>query len=235
MLTQQQLAHSLFPLGDTTKSEIRSEAERRGLAVARKPDSHDICFISDGDTAGWLRDRLDAGPGPIVDTSGEVLGRHEGSFGFTIGQRKGLRIDRPAPDGRPRYVLDIEPVSHTVTVGPREELAVDHLTGIKPLWCDVAPDEVLSCSVQLRAHGEELPAVARLVVDGAASRWRWSFSSLPTGSRPARPSSSTKGRESSAPRRSLRQVAVPAVDERSRHAATGVGSRRWPAAGAKLR
>ena len=61
VLTQEQLAHSLFPLGDTTKAEIRREAERRGLAVARKPDSHDICFISDGDTAGWLRDRLGDG------------------------------------------------------------------------------------------------------------------------------------------------------------------------------
>ncbi len=165
VLTQQQLAHSLFPLGDTTKPEIRLEAERRGLAVARKPDSHDICFISDGDTAGWLRERLDAGPGPIVDASGEVLGTHEGSFGFTIGQRKGLRIGRPTADGRPRYVLDIEPVSNTVTVGPREDLAVDLLTASRPLWCDKAPDAMLSCTVQLRAHGEELPAVAR-VVDG---------------------------------------------------------------------
>jgi tRNA-specific 2-thiouridylase len=166
VLTQQQLAHSLFPLGDTTKTEIRQEAEHRGLAVARKPDSHDICFISDGDTAGWLRERLGAGSGPIVDSSGELLGTHEGSFGFTIGQRKGLRIDRPAADGRPRYVLDIEPVSRTVTVGPREELAVDHVAGMKPLWCGPAPERELVCTVQLRAHGEELPAVARLVDDG---------------------------------------------------------------------
>jgi len=165
VLTQQQLAHSLFPLGDTTKSEIRLEAERRGLAVAQKPDSHDICFISDGDTAGWLRERLGAGAGPIVDPAGEVLGTHEGSFGFTIGQRRGLRIGQPAADGRPRYVLDIEPVSNTVTVGPREALAVDLLTGIDPLWCSGTPDEVMSCKVQLRAHGAELAAVAR-VVDG---------------------------------------------------------------------
>jgi tRNA-uridine 2-sulfurtransferase len=166
VLNQRQLAHSMFPLGDTTKVEIREEAARRGLAVARKPDSHDICFISDGDTAGWLRERLDAGPGPIVDASGRVLGSHSGSYGFTVGQRKGLRLDRPAPDGRPRYVLDIEPVSRTVTVGAHEQLRVDHLTGIRPLWCDSPPADVFPCTVQLRAHGSELPAVVCLVDDG---------------------------------------------------------------------
>src|SRR5699024_964133 len=82
VLTQDQLAHSLFPLGGSKKSDVRAEAERRGLPVARKPDSHDICFIADGDTAGWLRERLGAESGSIVDTSGEVLGRHEGTYGF---------------------------------------------------------------------------------------------------------------------------------------------------------
>ena len=125
VLTQEQLAHSLFPLGDSRKSDVR-ERGRRGAACRspQKPDSHDICFISDGDTAGWLHEKLGAGaPATIVDhATGEVLGRHEGSYGFTIGQRKGLRIGRPAADGKPRFVLDIEPVSGTVTVGPREEL-----------------------------------------------------------------------------------------------------------------
>ncbi len=100
VLTQDQLAHSMFPLGDSTKEHVREEASRLGLAVARKPDSHDICFISDGDTAGWLRDKLGAAPGEIVDTTGEVLGSHEGTFGFTIGQRKGLRLGVPAADGK---------------------------------------------------------------------------------------------------------------------------------------
>ena len=123
VLTQDQLAHSMFPLGDSTKPAVREEAARRGLLVADKPDSHDICFVADGDNGGWLREKLgDRAPnqgGEIVDqASGEVLGQHEGTFGFTIGQRKGLRIGRPAPDGKPRYVLDIEPVSGTVTVGP---------------------------------------------------------------------------------------------------------------------
>jgi len=161
VLTQQQLAHSLFPLGDTAKPLVRQEAAERGLQVAAKPDSHDICFISDGDTGGWLGEKLSDvnRAGEIVSSEGEVLGSHEGSWRFTIGQRKGLRIGTPAPDGRPRYVLDIEPVTGTVTVGPREELAVTSLSCIRPLWSGAAPAGPLECTVQLRAHGDEHRAV----------------------------------------------------------------------------
>jgi tRNA-specific 2-thiouridylase len=167
VLDQHQLAHSLFPLGDTTKDVIRQEAAERGLLVADKPDSHDICFVADGDNAGWLKEKLgDRAPnhgGPIVDdATGEELGRHAGTYGFTIGQRKGLRIGTPAPDGRPRFVLDIEPVSGTVTVGPRERLAVHRLSGIKPRWCGTVPRR-LEGTVQLRAHGGEHRAVVATV------------------------------------------------------------------------
>jgi tRNA-uridine 2-sulfurtransferase len=155
VLTQEQLAHSLFPLGGSRKDDVRREAETRGIQVARKPDSHDICFIADGDTGGWLREKVGASTGVIVDhESGEVLGSHEGSYAFTIGQRRGLRIGTPTADGQPRYVLDIEPVSGTVTVGPRESLTIDRIEGIKPRWCGVAPDS-LEGTVQLRAHGAE--------------------------------------------------------------------------------
>ena len=168
VLTQEQLAHSLFPLGDSTKTDVRREAEARGLMVANKPDSHDICFIADGDNAGWLAEKLgDLAPnrgGDIVDaTTGDVLGRHEGTVGFTIGQRKGLRIGRPAPDGKPRFVLDIEPVSGTVTVGPRERLAIDRITGVRARWCGTVPSEPLHGTVQLRAHGDEHRAVVSVV------------------------------------------------------------------------
>ncbi|MCU1537158.1 MAG: mnmA [Humibacillus sp.] len=171
VLDQHQLAHSLFPLGGSTKTEVRVEAARRGLLVADKPDSHDICFVADGDNAGWLRDRLgDRAPndgGPIVDAeTGDELGRHDGTYGFTIGQRKGLRIGRPAPDGTPRFVLVIEPVSGTLTVGPRERLAVRRLTGVRPRWCGSAPARVHG-TVQLRAHGGELPATVVAAPDGA--------------------------------------------------------------------
>jgi tRNA-uridine 2-sulfurtransferase len=166
VLTQEQLAHSLFPLGDSTKTDVRREAEARGLMVANKPDSHDICFIADGDNAGWLAEKLgDLAPnrgGDIVDSaSGEVLGSHRGTFGFTIGQRKGLRIGHPAPDGRPRFVLDIEPVSGTVTVGPREELRIDRILGDRARWCGTVSPRIEG-TVQLRAHGAEHRAVVRV-------------------------------------------------------------------------
>jgi tRNA-specific 2-thiouridylase len=172
VLTQEQLAHSLFPLGDSTKPAVREEAARRGLLVADKPDSHDICFVADGDNGGWLREKLgDRAPnhgGDIVDRdSGEVVGRHDGTYVFTIGQRKGLRLGRPAPDGQPRYVLDIEPVSGTVTVGPRSGLTVDRLTGVRPRWCGTVPDR-LDGTVQLRAHGSEHRAVVTVSSDGAS-------------------------------------------------------------------
>src|SRR5690606_13157536 len=88
VLTREQIAHAMFPLGDCTKEEVRAEAARRGLAGADKPDSHDICFIADGDTAGFLNRRLGSRPGPIKDESGEVLGTHDGAHAYTIGQRK---------------------------------------------------------------------------------------------------------------------------------------------------
>jgi tRNA-specific 2-thiouridylase len=161
VLTREQLAASHFPLGGSVKSEVRAEAERRGLQVAHKPDSHDICFIPDGDNAAWLSEKLGPKPGTIVDEAGAVVGRHEGAYAFTIGQRRGLRLGTPAEDGNPRFVLDIEPASGTVTVGPRASLRVDELTAIKPLWCTSAPSGPLTGSVQLRAHGAEHASVVR--------------------------------------------------------------------------
>lgn len=168
VLTQDQLRRSVFPLGDDPKSLVREEAARRGLQVANKPDSHDICFIADGDNAGWLADKLGSQPGPIVDESGAEVGSHDGTYAFTIGQRRGLRLGVPADDGKPRFVLDIEPVSRTVTVGPREHLAITEIEGIKPLWCGEPPAGDVDCSVQLRAHGDEHRA--RLTVDGDTVR-----------------------------------------------------------------
>ncbi|GAB2614209.1 tRNA 2-thiouridine(34) synthase MnmA [Streptomyces capparidis] len=165
VLDARQLAHAMFPLGDTdtTKDEIRAEAERRGLAVARKPDSHDICFIADGDTQGFLARRLGTAEGDILDTEGNRLGTHSGAYGFTVGQRKGLRIGHPAPDGKPRYVLDISPVDNTVTVGPAAALDVVALTGTKPRWCGEPPAGPASYTAQLRAHGGEVPVTAELL------------------------------------------------------------------------
>jgi tRNA-uridine 2-sulfurtransferase len=165
VLTRAQLDRALFPLGDCTKAEVRAEAARRGLAVADKPDSHDVCFIPDGDTRGFLAGRLGRSPGTIVTPDGTVLGRHDGSYAFTVGQRRGLALDTPAPNGRPRYVLDIQPVTGTVTVGPAEALDVRQITAERPVWTGCPPPSgPLECLVQYRAHGEPRPAVA--VADG---------------------------------------------------------------------
>ena len=160
VLTSEQLGGAMFPLGDTTKDQVRKEAADRGLSVADKPDSHDVCFIADGDTRGFLQRSLGSAPGQLVEADGTVVGTHDGSYGFTIGQRKGLGIDRPAADGRPRFVLSIEPVSRTVTVGPAEALDVLEIEATRPVWSGCAPPAgPLDCLVQLRAHGEVHPAV----------------------------------------------------------------------------
>ncbi|MCC9739274.1 tRNA 2-thiouridine(34) synthase MnmA [Streptomyces sp. MNU89] len=171
VLDERQLAHAMFPLGDTltTKGEIRAEAERRGLAVAKKPDSHDICFIADGDTRGFLAKHLGTAEGDIVDEDGNRLGGHQGAYGYTIGQRKGLRLGVPAPDGKPRYVLDISPVNNTVTVGPQEALDVTALTAIRPRWCGEPPAGPGTYTAQLRAHGGETPVTAEPAEDAEGS------------------------------------------------------------------
>jgi tRNA-uridine 2-sulfurtransferase len=164
VLTPDQLAHSMFPLGGHTKDWVRAEAARRGFAVAAKPDSYDICFIPDGDTRGYLTDKLGQRSGDVVDAeSGEVLGRHEGYFGFTVGQRKGLGLTRPAPDGRPRYVLSIEPVSGTVTVGSAERLAVSVVSTAEPVLLTEPLEFPVQGVLQVRAHGGTVAANADLV------------------------------------------------------------------------
>ncbi|GAA1749958.1 tRNA 2-thiouridine(34) synthase MnmA [Luedemannella helvata] len=167
VLTREQLDRSMFPLGDTTKAGVREEAAARGLAVADKPDSHDICFIADGDTRGFLAERLGEAPGDIVDTSGAVLGRHQGAFAFTVGQRRGLDLRVPAPDGRPRYVLSITPVTNTVTVGPLEALEVSTVVADRPVWTGgPLPSGPVEAHLQLRAHGETVPGV--VTVEGGS-------------------------------------------------------------------
>jgi tRNA-specific 2-thiouridylase len=169
VLDQRQLQRSYFPLGGSLKSEVRSEAATRGLTVADKPDSHDICFISDGDTAGFLSSRLGRRTGDILDTDGVRVGAHEGTHVFTHGQRRGLRLGVPAADGRPRYVLDISPVDNTITVGPREALAVSRIMADRITWtgAPLADRGVRRWHglVQLRAHGAALPAAVEQVRD----------------------------------------------------------------------
>ena len=164
VLEPDQLEHSMFPLGDSLKSQVRAEAAERGILVADKPDSHDICFIPDGDTRGFLAGRLGDHRGPVVSVDGDVLGEHDGAFAYTVGQRRGLGLTVAAPDREPRYVLAVEPVTNTVTVGPRSALAVRTICGRDPVWCGEPVDGALQ--VQYRAHGEVVDAFVELTGDG---------------------------------------------------------------------
>lgn len=168
VLNADQLAHTYFPLGDTpSKALVRAEAEARGLSVAQKPDSHDICFIPDGDTRGWLAEKVGAEQGEIVDRTGAVVGTHEGAHAFTVGQRRGLKLGIPADDGKPRFVLEVRPVSNTVVVGPKEALAIAEISGERFSWAGPAPTESeFVCHVQIRAHAEPVPAVASVTETG---------------------------------------------------------------------
>ena len=163
VLDESQLAGAMFPLGDSLKSEVRAEAALRGLLVAEKPDSHDICFIPDGDTGAWLRDRLGDAPGDIVDVeSGAALGHHDGAFAFTVGQRRGLGLGRPAADGARRYVVGVDIASSTVLVGPPVLLDVDLIHADRPRWCGRVPGGIVEGTVQIRAHGDPVDAVVQI-------------------------------------------------------------------------
>jgi tRNA-specific 2-thiouridylase len=163
VLTAQQLRHAVFPIGDTPKPQVREEAARRGLAVAEKPDSHDICFIPSGDTQAFLGARIGVRRGAVVDAGGTVLAEHDGVHGFTIGQRKGLGIAGPGADGLPRYVTAIDAETGTVHVGGATDLEVWTLTGDKPVFTSgEAPAGPVECAVQVRAHGGIADGVAEL-------------------------------------------------------------------------
>lgn len=161
MATPDQLAHSLFPVGELPKSEVRRRAEQFGLRVASKPDSHDVCFIPDGDTAGYLARHLPVVAGDIVDVSGEVLGRHDGIWHYTVGQRRGLGLDHH----QRRFVVDVDASTNRVLVGPREALAVTSVALAAPSWTTgTPPDPSRDVTIQLRAHGR--PLAGRVVAAG---------------------------------------------------------------------
>jgi len=167
VLNAHQLSTAIFPIGDTPKPRIREEAAERGLAVAGKPDSHDICFIPSGDTKAFLGARIGVRRGAVVDAGGTVLAEHDGVHGFTIGQRKGLGIEGPGPDGLPRYVTAIDAESGTVHVGGASDLDVWRLVGERPVFTAGSPlDGPVECEVQVRAHGGIAAAVVE-VRDGS--------------------------------------------------------------------
>jgi tRNA-uridine 2-sulfurtransferase len=170
-LTQEQLSRTLFPLGEMEKPAVRQMAAEAGLALAAKPDSQEICFIPGGDYSVFLRayleeqgETLPESAGELVTAGGEVVGRHAGIHGFTVGQRKGLNVtQRGAGDVPPRYVLAIHPESHRVTVGADEELMSRELKARGLNWISVAGlsrGEEMRVQVKIRHRHE--PAWATL-------------------------------------------------------------------------
>lgn len=156
VMGREELSRVILPLGGVaTKAEVRAEAEARGLGVSNKPDSYDICFIPDGDTQGFLRARLGSAPGDIVTSEGELVGHHDGYWNFTVGQRKGLRLENPAADGRPRYVIETRPDTNQVIVGAAQLLSVERIEANDVVWLaeDDMAEECTNLFVQVRAHG----------------------------------------------------------------------------------
>lgn len=159
MLTQRDLARTLFPVGDMHKSETRAIAEQLGLRTAHKPDSQEICFVRGGDLGSYVADNIPAAsrPGPLVDSEGTVLGEHAGVGRYTIGQRKGLGIAL----GRPVFVTAIDAPTNTVTIGDSGDLAVGGFTCNEVSFPHQPLEPGQRVHVQHRAHGDANRATIR--------------------------------------------------------------------------
>jgi tRNA-specific 2-thiouridylase len=155
-LDQAQLAHAMFPVGALEKTDVRAQARELGLPISEKPDSHEICFVPDGDYAAFVERRTAvAGAGPIRDVAGTVVGRHDGVHRFTVGQRKGLGLSSPIP----LYVVNIDAAANSVTVGPREALQRTSLTASGVNWiAGTPPPAGTRVCAQIRYKHREAPA-----------------------------------------------------------------------------
>jgi tRNA-specific 2-thiouridylase len=166
-LTQEQLAHTLFPLGEMKKPEVRVMASEAGLEVAGKPDSQEICFIPGGDyqafLAAYLEEQGEAMPesaGELVAANGEVMGRHSGIHNFTVGQRKGLGVSSP----NPLYVIQIDNATHRVTVGADTEAVSRSVRARRLNWISVAGlDGEMRVRVKIRHRHDPAAATLRMV------------------------------------------------------------------------
>lgn len=154
MATQAQLAHTRWPVGEHTKPALRAMAAERGLITARKPDSHDICFIPAGDLAGYLGPRLGRRPGSVIGPDGTEIARHDGAYQFTVGQRRGLGL---AGNTQPLYVTAI--TGDDVHVGPRSALETAEILATDVRWVAGEPPQTRSLAAQVRYRGHPLAAV----------------------------------------------------------------------------
>jgi len=159
-LDQEQLARFVAPLGEINKAEVRRMAEELGLEAAGKPSSQEICFIPGNDYQSFIRShplgRIEQSkPGKIIDRQGRVLGRHNGIFGFTIGQRRGLGIAHP----HPLYVVEIDAARNRIVVGGKEEVFARSLVARKVNWVSIErPESAVEGRVQIRYRHKAAPA-----------------------------------------------------------------------------
>lgn len=166
-LTQEQLAHTLFPLGGMKKPQVRELAEGFGLALAQKPDSQEICFVPGGDYKkfidAYLEEQGETPPdtsGELVTTSGEVIGQHLGVHNFTVGQRKGLGVANRVSNPNPLYVIELRGDKRQVVVGSNDDLAAPILKAKRLNWISV--DELrapMRVKVKIRHRHEPADAV----------------------------------------------------------------------------
>lgn len=166
-LTQAQLSRAEFPVGELVKDEVRAIARDRGLPVADKPDSHEICFIPDGDHASFVAKHAPdaARPGVFTDAAGKVMGTHEGAHRFTVGQRKGLRLSA----GVPLYVLEIDTAAQKVTVGPKEALEKTELTATDVNWISgTAPASPTRVTAKIRHRAKDAAGIVTATADARA-------------------------------------------------------------------
>ena len=162
-LTQEQLSHTLFPLGEFSKEEIRRIAEQEGFINAKKRDSQDICFVPDGDYAAFIERYTGKTypEGKFVDLNGNELGKHSGIIKYTIGQRKGLGLAA----GHPVYVISKNLEENTVTVGSNEDLMTDTLEADSFNWIYEKPDGKIKCAAKTRYNMKEQPCIAHIEGD----------------------------------------------------------------------
>ncbi|MGI8554373.1 MAG: tRNA 2-thiouridine(34) synthase MnmA [Dehalococcoidia bacterium] len=166
-LGQAELARVLFPLGEYTKAEVRAIARRLQLPVADKPDSEEICFVPDNNYRNFLRERIEAPAGEMVDSSGQVIGSHEGIVDYTVGQRRGL-----GAFGDRRYVIELQPMQNRVVVGSQAELFSNSLIAERVHYVQgVAPSPGTPLEVKIRYKSVPSPAVIYPTPDGAELRF----------------------------------------------------------------
>lgn len=167
VLGQVQLAHILFPLGEYTKTQVRKMARERGLLIADRKDSQDLCFVTDGDYRRFLSEHLSdtVHPGPIRDTAGRILGEHRGLSHYTIGQRKGLNIGGPER----LYVLDLDVAENTLVVGTAEELGRDECLAYQVNWiAGEPPGESFEATAKIRYKAYDAAVTVTALDDSAA-------------------------------------------------------------------